>query len=274
MNKIHKSALPSGFDIEGHRGCRGLLPENTIPAFQKALELGVTTLEMDLVISKDRQVVVSHEPYFNHEITTTPDKKHLNSEEEKKHNIFNLTYNEIQQYDVGLKIHPRFPSQKKIAASKPLFQNVIDLAEKTNPFIQYNVEIKSTPEGDDKFHPEVGAFSELVCQMILHNKIEKRTIVQSFDLRALQYIKQKYPQIQLSLLIENELSPEFNLNILGFTPDVYSPDFHLVNQQLIELGKSVQMKIIPWTVNSANQIKKLIDLGVDGVITDYPDIFS
>jgi glycerophosphoryl diester phosphodiesterase len=274
MNKISKASLPLGFDIEGHRGCRGLLPENTIPAFEKALELGVTTLEMDLVISKDRQVVVSHEPYFNHEIATTPDKKHLTPEVEKKHNLFDLTFGEIQHYDVGLKIHPRFPSQKKIPTTKPLFQTVIDLAEKRNPTIQYNVEVKSTPEGDGLFHPNINEFCDLVCQLIITNKIEIRTIVQSFDLRALQYIKQKYPQIQLSLLIENELSPEFNIKILGFTPHVYSPDFHLVNQEVVALGKSLHMKIIPWTANTAADIQNLIDLGVDGIITDYPDIFN
>src|SRR5438128_2424457 len=104
------------FDKEGHRGCRGLMPENTIPAMLKALELGVTTLEMDAVITKDGQVILSHEPFFNHEITTKADGKFIDEKEEKNYNIFKMTYAETHQFDVGLKPHPRFPQQQKLPA--------------------------------------------------------------------------------------------------------------------------------------------------------------
>src|SRR5580765_2886505 len=101
------------FDVEGHRGCRGLMPENTIPAMLKAIDLGVTTLEMDIVITKDSQVIVSHEPFFNHEITTKPDGSFVTEGEEHSLNIYNMSYTETQQFDVGLKTHPRFPEQAK-----------------------------------------------------------------------------------------------------------------------------------------------------------------
>src|SRR4029079_15930170 len=107
-------------------GCRGLMPENTIPAFLKAVELGITTLEMDVVISKDSQVVVSHDPYFNHEITTKPNGDTINEAEEKDLKLYRMSYEEIRQYDVGIKPHPRFPLQQKIKAYKPLLSDVLD----------------------------------------------------------------------------------------------------------------------------------------------------
>src|SRR5688572_8669254 len=110
--KTEKLPLPA-FDTEGHRGCRGLMPENSIPAMMKALEIGVSTLEMDAVITKDNQVILSHEPFFNHEITTKPNGEAVTEAEEKSLNIYRMTYSETQQYDVGLKPHPRFPNQQK-----------------------------------------------------------------------------------------------------------------------------------------------------------------
>ena len=118
--------LPEFFDKQGHRGCRGLMPENTIPAMLHALDLNVTTLELDVVITKDKQVVVSHEPFFNHDISTKPNGKAVNVIEEKGLNIFQMTYEQVKTYDVGLKPHPRFPQQKKIAAVKPLLRDLFD----------------------------------------------------------------------------------------------------------------------------------------------------
>src|SRR6201991_1107978 len=105
--KTEKVGLPS-FDKEGHRGCRGLMPENTIPAMMKALELGVTTLEMDAVITADNQVVLSHEPFFNHEITIKPDGSEVKQAEERSLNIYQMDYDQVRQFDVGTKINPRF----------------------------------------------------------------------------------------------------------------------------------------------------------------------
>src|SRR5436305_9759012 len=109
-----KIDMPSEFDIEGHRGCRGLLPENTIPAFLKALELGVSTLEMDVVITKDKQVLVSHDPFMSHEICRSPEGKYITAEEERSHNLYRINLAQISQYDCGMQPHPRFPEQKKI----------------------------------------------------------------------------------------------------------------------------------------------------------------
>src|SRR5262245_19024474 len=119
--KISADTMPDiHFDTQGHRGCRGLMPENTIPAMINALDLGVTTLEMDAVITRDNKVVMSHEPFFNHEIATKPDGSYVTEAEEKSLNIFLMTYDEVKKYDVGMKPHPRFPQQKKMNVVKPL----------------------------------------------------------------------------------------------------------------------------------------------------------
>jgi glycerophosphoryl diester phosphodiesterase len=114
------------FDRQGHRGCRGLMPENTIPAMKTALDLGVTTLEMDIVFTKDKQAILSHEPFFNHEITTKPDGSLVTEAEEKSLNIYGMTYEEVKKYDVGMRPHPRFPRQQKLKTYKPLLSDLLD----------------------------------------------------------------------------------------------------------------------------------------------------
>lgn len=263
-------------DVQGHRGCRGLLPENTIIAFQKALELGVTTLEMDLVISKDKQVVVSHEPFFNHEISTAPDQKVITEENHLEHNIYNLSYKEIKSYDVGLKTHSRFPDQANQKAIKPLLSEVIQFAERLSkelgrPAPYYNVEIKRKPEADNLYHPDAEEFAGLVIKTIQDSGAKDRIYIQSFDVESLQVAKRIDPEIKLVLLIENSNSAEINISKLGFTPEVYSPYHKLVSAKLVDYCTEQDMKLIPWTVNTVEDMDAMLIIGVDGIITDYPD---
>jgi glycerophosphoryl diester phosphodiesterase len=272
------------FDVEGHRGCRGLMPENTIPAMLKAIDLGVTTLEMDVVITKDNKVVVSHEPWFETEITTKPDGSFVNEGEAMKNNIYQMNYEEVVKYDVGMKPHPRFPQQQKMKAIKPLLSDLIDSVEaylvKRNrgkvSKVNYNIETKSLPAGDNKFHPIPSEFAELLMAVIKEKKIEDRVIIQSFDFRSLKYIHEKYPSIKTSMLIEDSDENDFEgqLTKLGYTPEYYSPNQTLVDDKLVKQCHDKGMKIIPWTVNDKKQVKKLQKLGVDGIITDYPNLFD
>lgn len=268
-------------DKQGHRGCRGLFPENTIPGFLNAIDLGVTTLEMDAIITKDKQVILSHEPFFNHEISTLPNGKHINESEEKEFNIYKMKYSEVTRYDVGLKPHPRFPQQQKINVVKPLLSEVIDAVEmyaKTNQKkpLFYNIETKTEPQTDGIFHPKPKEFVELLMKVILQKKIEDRVIIQSFDRRTLQYLHQKYPTISTALLIEDIDKKEFKNQIadLGFLPSIYSPAQELVTQELIQECHQKNVKLIPWTVNDATKIKEFIAMGVDGIISDYPNLFD
>ena len=269
------------FDVEGHRGCRGLMPENTIPAMLKAIDLGVTTLEMDVVITKDNKVVVSHEPWFETEITTKPDGSFVNPGEAMQLNIYQMSYDEVLKYDVGMKPHPRFPQQQKMKTVKPLLSDLIDsveayLVKKNLPKVRYNIETKSLPAGDNKFHPVPSEFAELLMAVIKGKKIEDRVIIQSFDFRSLKYIHEKFPSTKTSMLIEDSDVNDFDgqLNKLGYTPEYYSPNQTLVDEKLVKQCYDKGMKIVPWTVNDAKQIKKLKKMGVDGVITDYPDLLK
>jgi glycerophosphoryl diester phosphodiesterase len=271
--------LPA-FDKEGHRGSRGLMPENTIPAMLKGLELGVTTLEMDAVITRDKKVILSHEPFFNHEITTLPGGGYISPGEERNYNIFKMDFGETQRYDVGLKPHPRFPQQQKIAATKPLLSEVIDQSEKYalqngRPAPFYNIETKTQPATDQVYHPAPEEFVSILMTVILNKKVEDRVIIQSFDPRTLQIIHRKYPFMKTALLIEDfdHRSLEEQLGSLGFTPSIYSPAYSLVNTGLLESCHQRKMKCIPWTVDDPAEIKRLRDLGVDGIITDYPNYF-
>jgi len=272
----HVSVDNNDLDYQGHRGSRGLFPENTIIGFENALKLGVNTLEMDVVITKDKKVILSHEPWFSHEIALTPEGEELDEKSEKSHRIYAMSYEETQRYDVGLKDHPRFPDQKKVKATKPLLEEVISASEKfckdfSRALPLYNIETKTTLEGDGIFHPEPEEFVELLVNIIKDAQIAERTTIQSFDIRTLQVAKEKYPELKLALLVENKKSPEENLKSLGFTPDIYSPDYALVNNELISFAKVKNMAVIPWTVNDTAEMQRLVSLGVDGIITDYPN---
>lgn len=268
-------------DKQGHRGCRGLLPENTIAAMKKALDLGVTTLEMDVVITKDNEVVLSHEPFFNHEIATKPDGRHVTEAEEKSLNIYQMNYDEVKRFDVGLRPHPRFPQQEKLSAVKPLLNDVFDTVaiycrQKGLPMPQFNIETKSLPATDNLFHPTPDVFVKQLMAVIKEKNVEEHTIIQSFDFRTLQYLHQNYPSMKTAMLIEDDdkRSLDEQLTALGFTPTIYSPHYSLVTPTLIEDCHRKRVKVIPWTVNEKDLIKKMVAMKVDGIITDYPNFFN
>ncbi|HRB54992.1 MAG TPA: glycerophosphodiester phosphodiesterase family protein [Ferruginibacter sp.] len=272
---------PEKFDKQGHRGCRGLMPENTVAAMLYALNLNVTTLEMDVVISKDKKVVLSHDPYFNHEITTKPDGSYLNENEEKKYNIYQMMYTEVKTFDVGMKPHPRFTQQQKIKAIKPLLSDVFtaiknEMMVRKRPFPYFNIETKSTVQTDNIFHQAPEEFVELLMAVVNEFNLQEQVTIQSFDIRTLQYLHKKFPQVKTALLIESYDRRSINLHIeqLGFTPTVYSPSYNLVTNELTRQCHEKNMQIIPWTVNEKEKIKELKNMGVDGIISDYPNLFD
>lgn len=263
-------------DIQGHRGARGLLPENSILGFMHALELGVNTLELDLVVTRDHLLLVSHDPFFSSEFCLDSSGNRVTRKLMKNLNIYQMTYEEIQCYDCGSMGHPRFPYQRKIKVQKPLLSDVFNavesaIKEKGYEPVRYNVELKTRKEWDGRFHPSPSEFSELVYQAVTKAGLWSRVNIQSFDFRTLQYFHEKYPHVRLSLLIENNLNWKINVDSLKFTPDIYSCDYQLLSRDIIVALKKEGMLVIPWTVNDTNDMKKLIDWGVDGLITDYPD---
>ena len=264
------------FDIQGHRGARGLRPENSVPAFLLALDSGVTTVELDVAITKDGQVVVSHEPWMSAAICLDSTGNGYTEKEEKKFNIYQMTYDDIARFDCGSKGNDRFPQQAKIKVSKPLLRDVIVAVENhiksyASYEVDYNIEIKSSPEGDKKFHPPVEEFSDLVYQLVDEYIPLDRVVIQSFDFRVLKYWHRKYPDIRLAALVENTKSIDANLEDLGFKPSTYSPNFKLLSREKVSYLHQQKIRVIPWTVNEISEMLSLKGMGVDGLITDYPD---
>ncbi|KEQ28911.1 glycerophosphodiester phosphodiesterase family protein [Pedobacter antarcticus] len=267
------------FEKQGHRGARGLMPENTIGAMLRALDLGANTLGMNVVISKDKQVLLSHEPYFNFEISLTPAGKDITLKDQQKFNIYKMDYEEVRKFDVGSKVHKRFPGQQKYHAYKPLLEEVIDSVEayvKKNrlPKPDYAIEIKTIRNGDLVFHPEPAEFAALVMDVVESRKMAKRVIIQAFDVRSLQYVHEHYPKQRTALMIDEKVDFEKNISDLGFNPDYYSPYAVLVGKGLVDRCHEKGIKIVPWTVNSPKDMNYMIGLGVDGIITDFPNIFQ
>ncbi|MEN9571703.1 MAG: hypothetical protein RL172_2934 [Bacteroidota bacterium] len=284
-NKKMSTTPTTMFDKQGHRGCRGNMPENTIPAMLHALAAGVTTLEMDVLFTKDSVAILSHEPFFNHEITTinpgTPTAAYITQNEEKNLNIYQMTYAQTQQYDVGLKPHPRFVQQQKMAVTKPSLAAVFDsvaayLNTNPRPHPYFNIETKTTPATDHLYHPPPAAFIQMLVKLIQEKNMERWVTIQSFDVRTLQYLHQHYPQIPAVLLVEDadRKGLDAQIKTLGFTPAVYSPHYSLVTAALVAQCHARQLKIIPWTVNDSASITRLKQLGVDGIITDYPTLLN
>ncbi len=269
-------SLQNKIEIQGHRGARGLFPENTITAFIEAVKMGVDALEMDVIISKDSQVVVSHEGWMNEDFCLQPNGNPVEKNSREKYNLFKMNYAEIVKFDCGRNGNPHFPSQKKISEHKPLLSEVFTKVEayvKENnlPSVKYNIEIKSDVAEYGIFIPNPKTFVELLYNEIKKNNFLERIIIQSFDVRVLQELRKKDSEIIISLLVENREELMTNLNRLGFIPQIYAPDFVMVNEKLVRELKNMNIKLIPWTVNETSDMEKLISLGVDGIITDYPD---
>jgi len=267
------------FMLIGHQGARGIMPENTIPGMIKALDLDVNVLNMGVVISKDGEVVLSHEPYFNNEISIRPDGKPITFKDEKKYNMFEMDYEEIRKFDVGTKVHNRFPGQMKMKAYKPLLSETIDSVEayvKKNKLAKplYNIETALIRKGDGVFQPDASVFIEKIMEILKEKKLTKRVIIQSLDLRTLQYLHEYFPDIKTSLMVDEKQDFEEGIQALGFTPDYYSPYYVLVGKGLVDRCHAAGVKVIPWTVNTAKDMNYLINLGVDGIITDYPNQYT
>lgn len=264
------------FDFQGHRGARGLLPENTIPSLLKALEFGVTTLEFDVVVSADSMIVLSHEPWFHHEISSWPDGRPVTLEESMDLNMFQMNYEEISTFDVGMRGHIRFPEQQPMPVSKPLMRDAVNavedhLREHKLPLVWYNIETKSHTDGYNIFTPEPEVFAGLLYNELKDLGILDRTVVQSFDVNTLIAMRAIDPQVPLALLVENTFTMEHNLELLGFIPEIYSPNFRLIDADLVSRAHAKGMKVIPWTINLKDDMHTILELGVDGIITDYPN---
>jgi glycerophosphoryl diester phosphodiesterase len=269
------SAQP--FDLQGHRGCRGLMPENSIPGFIRAMDLGVSTLEMDVVISADSIAVVSHEAWLSPQICLDEMGLPLPSQSSRI-NLYRMPYADIRLFDCGSKGNPAFPAQEKISTHKPSLLEAVEAIEahaaKTGRTgIRYNIELKSSPATDHLYHPAPELFAAIVYRTLSEEIGFARVTLQSFDPRILQEFRRIDPALRLSLLIEKSRDPEMAIAALGFKPEVYSPHYSLLKATDVQQLQAQGIAVIPWTVNNPRDMKKMLALGVDGLITDYPDRF-
>lgn len=272
---VPMSAQP--FDLQGHRGCRGLMPENSIPGFIRAMDLGVSTLEMDVVISADSIAVVSHDAWLSPQICLDEMGLPLPAQSNRI-NLYRMPYADIRLFDCGLKGNPAFPAQEKISTHKPSLREALEAIEahaaKTGRTgIRYNIELKSTPATDHLYHPAPQLFTTIVYRTLSDQIGFSRVTLQSFDLRILQEFRRLDPSLRLSLLIEKSRDPEMAIAALGFKPEVYSPHYSLLKVPDVQKLQAMGIAVIPWTVNNPRDMKKMLSLGVDGLITDYPDRF-
>lgn len=263
-------------EVQGHRGDRGSYPENTLPSFYSALEKGVDVLELDVVVSKDRKVVISHEPFMFSRYMLDSKGDTIAKADERKYNFFEMSYDSIRKFDAGSKGNKFFPQQQKMKTYKPLLREMIDSVEKfisENDLdrIRYNIELKSGKVLYGNYQPYPEEFVDLVMDVVKEKKIETYSNIQSFDVRILNYLHHAYPQMETGYLVSTT-GIQKNLDKLIFKPDSYNPYFGLVrSKELVDSIHGMDMKLIPWTVNEHEDIERMINLGVDGLITDYPE---
>ena len=226
---------------------------------------------MDVAVSKDKILVVTHEPFMSRTICLDPKGKEIPESDDKKHNLYQMTFDSIKQFDCGLKYHPKFKNQQKLKAYKPSLDEVIKATKTLNPKIKFNIEIKAKKKYDSKFTPKPDEFVALVLEVVNSNDAFNETNLQSFDLRVLEEIKRQSPNMKVAILINDGENIVKKLTKLSYKPEIIGPYFKLLTQENVAKYQAEHYKITPWTVNSKKNLKKMINFKVDGIITDYPD---
>lgn len=284
------------FDIQGHRGARGLMPENTIPAFSKALSIGVSTLELDVGVTADGVVVVSHDPALSLDLARGSDGEWLT----ERPLIKELSFAQLQKFDVG-QFKPgsrgakRFPDQQSVEGTKiPSLKDVFDLAKNSeHADVRFNIETKINPlKPANTADPE--AFVTALLLAVEKSGLKQQVTIQSFDWRTLQLVQERAPELDTVYLtaqqnwLDNvksdgakasDWTAGFVLSEFKNVPamvkaaggDVWSPFYGDLTEALVKDAQSIGLKVIPWTVNDEETMATLIDAGVDGIISDYPD---
>jgi glycerophosphoryl diester phosphodiesterase len=292
------ATLPAlGFDLQGHRGARGLLPENTLPAFQRALELGVTTLELDIAITRDGVLVISHDPVLNPDITRDAAGRFL---ERRGPAIHSLTWAQLQSYDVG-RLRPgseyahQFPDQQPADGARiPRLADLFDLVKRSgDDRVRFDIETKLSPDKPGET-PLPEAFARALVEEIRKAGMTARSQIQSFDWRTLQVVQKIAPEIATAYLtVQRRFDnigadrPEgsrwtagYQFREHGSIPKMikaaggshWSAYFADLDAQKVKEAQSLGLKVLAWTVNDPAQMERLIDYGIDGIITDRPDL--
>ena len=244
--------------VHGHRGARARRPENTLPAFEYAIRQGVDALEMDMAVTRDNIVVISHDPILHGPVCTGPNPSAV---------IHQLTLAEVRQWDCGAIRNPKFATQEPIPGTRmPTLDEVFELAPRGN--FDYNIETKSFVDKPE-YTPPPEAFVRLVLEKIRKYRLEKRIILQSFDFRTLVAMKKIAPEIRLSALTEFD-QRDFPAIAAEARAGIISPEFHLVTAAKVAAAHAAGLQVVPWTADTPADWDRLIQARADAIITDDP----
>lgn len=259
-------------EVQGHRGARWMRPENSIPAFLYALESGVDTLEMDMHVTKDGVVVITHDPYLSRDLCLNK----IGKPPPEKTLIRSLTLKELQSYDCGSRANRRFSEQKPVPHTViPTLDEVFDaVANSKLPNagkVQFNIETKSE-EAHPEFTPPPENFVKLFLASVKKHGVLSRVTLQSFDYRTLKIAHKLEPKLTLSLLIEDKpKSPADLVRLMKRNEaQVLSPNYEWLTAEMVSEMHTIGARVIPWTPDQISDWKRLIGIGVDGIITDNP----
>lgn len=244
--------------VHGHRGARAVRPENTLPAFEYAIGVGVDALELDMAVTKDDVLVVSHDPLLNPEICTGPGAPRP---------IRTLTLNELRQWDCGAKRNPAFPRQTPVPGTRiPTLDEVFALAPRGK--FDFNIETKIFVDHPE-YTPSPEQFARLVLDCVRRHGLESRIILQSFDFRTLHAMKKIAPRMRLSALYEN--GPDSFVAVSQRAgAGIVSPEKALVTPEKVKAAHAAGLQVVPWTANARAEWDALVAAGVDAIISDDP----
>lgn len=277
---FNNKLMAQDLSLQGHRGARGLYPENTTYGLLKTLQFKtVNTLEFDLSITKDHKVILSHEPWMNEDICK-PISNDIEDDKSYPKSIYQMTYNTVLEFDCGSKGNKAYPNQEKIFAHKPLLSNtlkeVIEYCRENKLELPHlNIELKSRESWYKIYCPSPEVFTQLVQKVIIESAYPQNKIIfQSFDTEILKELKQSELNWTLSYLVDSKIKPNKAIRKLGFKPSIISPNFKFINKDWVEKYHKNDILVIPWTVNRIKDMNTLLDYKVDGLISDYPNLYS
>jgi glycerophosphoryl diester phosphodiesterase len=259
------------FDLQGHRGARGHAPENTLPGFERALAMGVDTLELDVGVTRDGVVVIHHDRRLNPDLARGPDGNWIAA---PGPTIHSLTYGELQRYDVG-RIRPGSEYARQLARQKPLdgtrIPRLADLFELVKASaVRFNIETKLSPEAPDETLPPE-PFARALLAEVRKARLERRTTIQSFDFRTLAVVQREAPGIATAYLTSGKKGEAVPRMVHEAKGAIWSPNFRDLDAQALVVARELRVRVIPWTVNEPADIARILDMKVDGIISDYPD---
>jgi glycerophosphoryl diester phosphodiesterase len=263
--------MNSTIDVQGHRGARGYAPENTLPGFQRALAIGVDTLELDVGVTRDGVVVIHHDRRLNPDIARGPDGNWIAA---PGPTIHSLTYAELGRYDVG-RIRPGSEYAKQFAHQKPLdgtrIPRLADLFELVkDSAIRFNIETKVSAKAPTETLPPE-PFTRALLAEVRKAGVERRTTIQSFDFRTLAVVQREAPGMTTAYLTSDQKGEAIPRMVHEAKGAIWSPNWRDLDPQALAVARDLGLRVVPWTVNQPADIARVLDMKVDGIISDYPD---